>query len=809
MVGIDKTPRAGAITPPADPPSTPTPTPPTRPEAPLASGHRPAAPSTPAPFAEELTWLTRRLRLETPVNDAELTALRGRLLELSKQDLQALRPKIHKLLPRHRLEPLHGTGVLAGAATVDKIMQMIGGPGRLGRLPARLKNSIRNAREQNIRALMERAGLRLVNGNDGLFRKLNVGDRAHPEGFPIEVAGARLDSVDQRYALLDMVARLVQVGFSETEIRALAREATDGVLTGRESPAERAQVGVLAVLERGRADHARRANKFQGIPAPTDMTAEQRAEIAERLSQARWLEGRVLAAFDDSPVRPRGDYTEDLAALFARRTFDDVAEALDARFETVLTFAVDHGLRIDAVPTLDTVKFDRIAAERGRPIEDVTYQRLPDDHPVRAQLADLRTRLDAGERSAVGVAYCTQTFPAEILERVAAGDIHVLGYDGAHDHGVDYIRSRHGTTPDGTRLGARIMGLQGIYGSFPRSLVTLDDGQQFLLVTGFGASRQLNNVATLLLYEDEEGRRLPANQISLATDHADLTGTLRGDITQAIRADWKGPGEPDAIPTRLMILQNPQHLEQLLQDDLRWGEPPTNPMLPFFIAYRTFGDGTEERLVVPKVGGGGVYGDTAGFFIEAFFTTGFDKLVDDVIFNGAAGGFSSTIERPEFETRDRRGLPDVEPGGLIVPTYAVEQYGDGRGPLPIPGMLPADIDAWPPEMRAVADASHVAFTGQHVAVMAPAIETFGMIRDLVASGHASIDVEAGAVMETCRRLGKTVTVVYTHSDDPRASEVTPNAALGMIAPFFEGSHYHEKLFTFLGALWEHSHTRRP
>lgn len=758
------------------------------------------------PLEDELAWLEARFQRGARITDAELTALRGRVLELSKQELQQLRPRVQRLIPRGRLKSLRPTGVLTGAATVDKIMQMIGGPGRLGRLPAPIKSSIRTAREQNIRALVERAALRLVNGNDGLYRHLNPGDRRHPEGFGVELEGRALDSVAQRYALLDMVARLAQVGFSEAEIRELADAAVAEALTGREPPAERAQVGLRAVLAAGEEAHERRARKFEAVPAPHDMTLEQRERAAERLSQARWLEVKVLAAFEDAPVARLGDYTEDLTALFERPTREDVGEALDQRFETVLTYAVERGLRIDHVPKLDTVKFERVAAERGGAVADVSKQRLPDDHPVRAQLDDLRARLEAGERSAVGVAYCTQTFPEEILERVAAGDVQVVGFDGSHAGGVDYIRSRYGVTEDGARLGARVMGLQGVYGSFPRALVTLDDGQQFLLVAGYGSSRLLNNVATLLLYEDAAGRRLPANQVSLATDHSDLTGTLRADIRSAVEADWGDrPGRPDDVPTRLMILQNPGHLEELLQDDLRWGREPENPMLPFFLAYRTHEDGTEERVVIPKVGGGGVYGDTAGAFIEAFFTTGYGRLSDDVIFNGAAGGFSGTEGKPAFEKAGRRGLPEVEPGGIIVPTGAVEQYGDGRGPQPIPGMLPSDVEAWPEALRAAAEASHVNFTGQHVAVMAPAIETFGMIHDLVGAGHASIDVEAGSVMQTCRRLGKTATVVYTHSDDPRASEENPNTALGMIAPFFEGSHYHRRLFDFLKSLWDHSH----
>lgn len=769
--------------------------------------HSGITPKAPTAGSREGLWAGLEARLLRPdgVLDAELASWRGQVLQLSKQDLHRLRTDLHRLVPKAQRRALKGTGVLTGAATVDKVMQLIGGPGRTGRLPEALKSSIRTARAQNMHALMERAALKLVNGNAGLFRGLNPGDEAHPEGFDIIGSDGLMDSVAQRYALLDTVARLFRVGLQEEDIRQLCQDALHGAATGSVT-ARTAQDGLLAVLRAGQQTYARRAGACEGPEAPPDMGPELRMKVAERLSQVRWLEAKVLAHLGPGPVAPLGDYSQDLGRLLGHVSAAEVGEALDARFETALDFAVQEGLRIDSVPKLDTVKFERFGADRPARVPEVSAQRLPSGHVVRAQLSGLRARLEAGERSAVGVAYCTQTFPREVLDRVARGELKVVGFDGAHDAGLEFIRNRYGLTEDGLRLGARVMGLQGVYGSFPRSLVTLDDGQQFLLVSGYGSSRQLNNVATLMLYTDDQGRRLPASQVSLATDHTDLVGTLRTQIQDAVRADWGArPGAPDAIPTRLMILQNPTHLEHLLKDSLRWGAEPEQALLPFMVAYRTHEDGAEERIIIPKVGGGGLYGDTAGHFIEAFYGTGFANLVDDVIFNGAAGGFAGTIGKRGFDEVGRVGLPEVKPGGLIMPTRAVEQYGDGRGPQPMPSRLGPDPQAWPAPIRAAVKAAQVHLTGQHVAVMAPAMETFGMIHDLVGQGHASIDVEAGAVMQTCRALGKSATVIYTHSDDPRASEDHPNTALGMVAPFLEGSHYHHDLFEFIRVLWDHSH----
>jgi hypothetical protein len=764
----------------------------------------PATHAKPSALDGELSWILPRLRQPAPaeLSDAELSSLRSQVRTLDKAGLEQLRRGLERALPTWRTR--RAPEAKTGPATVDKIMAMVGGPGRLGRLPRATRDELRTVREANVDALLARAALRIVNGNDGVFRRYNGGDVHAPEGFDVTVGGRRLDHIDQRYALVERVSGLLRVGYGEDELTtAIAAAATSSAPTAR----ARAEADVPAILEATAQLITKRAQSFQAMSGPVDLSDDAKARVAHQLSQVRWLEARAVAAEPSWSAAAATEYKDDLRALLTAPDAAHVLEAVDARFEAVMEFVLSARLRADGLDPLPTVRVERLPAERVHAVPDTSAQRLAADHPVRQRLDELGARLAAGERSAVGVAYATQTFPEEILGDVARGELKVVAFDGSRDNGVRYIRDTYGISEGGVRSSCRLMGLQGIYGSYPRTLVTLDDGQQFLLLTGYGASRQLNNAATPMLYTTPEGQRVQPGTIDLATDGTDFRAAVRQDLLDALVADWGDrPGAIDDVPTRLMILQNPVHLEHLLGDQLRWGTPPDSPLVPFLLAYRTHPGGHEERVIIPKVGGGGLYGDTAGQFLEAFYGSGLARLSPDVIFNGAAGGFAGTAGTAPFA--GSRGLPMVEPGGVFMPTEQVEQYGDGRGPQVIPGMLPADPAAWPAALIAAREAAGVHTTSKHVAIAAPAVETFPLIHGLVAEGHASIDVEAAAIMEAARKLGKTCTVVYTHSDDPRASEAEPNTALGMVAPFLEGSHYHAPLFGFLAALWDHSVARQ-
>jgi hypothetical protein len=67
--------------------------------------------------------------------------------------------------------------------------------------------------------------------------------------------------------------------------------------------------------------------------------------------------------------------------------------------------------------------------------------------------------------------------------------------------------------------------------------------------------------------------------------------------------------------------------------------------------------------------------------------------------------------------------------------------------------------------------ARIAFTDKHFSVGAPAVETESLIRQIVETGHATIDVEGGPIVEALKSLGipATFTPIYSSSDDPRAA----------------------------------------
>lgn len=643
------------------------------------------------------------------------------------------------------------------------------------------KSFLRRGRDANIDSLMGISALGLVNANGGIFARLN------PTKAPITSGRRVVKDVEQRYQLIEVVQDLLRVGFEQRELDRMIR---DAVRVGRDlgaTPEDEAFFAVQHFLSHARVRVMHRARAYRNLPRPADVDDDLARELAGRLSRVRWIEAGLEEAHPTATEPPQ--YKDDLTALFALPTAETAQEALDLRFESVMNRALDYDLLPATLTHLKAVRFDKHLPDAGGLEREA--RPLPRKHPVRAALTELQARLDEGERSAVGGSdYATQTFPEGILEAAASKQLSIVAFDGSTADGIDYVRNRYGIDRQGRRQGCRVMGLEAIYGSHPRSIVTLDDGRQFLLVTGIGKSRQLNNAAMLLLFQGREGS-IRAEDIDLASDGRDMVEVLRADLSRVLRAEDEAEDRP--TPTRLMILQNPLHLEHALGGRLRWSEHHHDTLLPMRIAYVTKKDGSVERLIAPKVGGGGVYGDNAGAFVKAFFTAGSGEKVQDVIFNGAAGGFANTAQ-----------LPDVEPGGLIAPQREVTEYGGDV--MQLPTMLSPD-EPWPPAVQKAIEEAGVHLTDRHVAVAAPSIETYPLIHELADDGNASIDVEAASITRAVlelRREGQPVTFtpVYTHSDDPRRSEEDRFDSLAMRGPLFEGSRFDPALYSVITTLAE-------
>lgn len=729
-------------------------------------------------------------------------AMARRLAVLSLSELGKLRGELQKLLEPTLRAATKRESAFLGPVNRQRVLEILSGEVWAGKLVWSAKQLQRTLRDQNVDSLTARHLLALVHGDHGFFQRLNPGE------VPVELvasAGPRVQKagpIEQRYALLEAGVALARVGYSDAEVRAFA-EHSAALFAGEGDPLRQAQEALRHFLGQAQLRVNHRQRHALELARPPGMTPAEARLAAERLSRVRWIEAHVPGG----PGSLVPIYRDDLAALFRAGTKEEVLEELDRRFELAMEQALG-GERSSALAFLQTVRFDRAPADVARPDAEprIEAETLPADHPSYRHLADLRARIEAGEGSAIGGAdYGTQTFPEDLLRQVARGNVTVVSYDGSPAEALEYVRDRYDRDPQGHRSEARLMGLQGLYGSYPRQLVTLADGRHFLILAGHGRSRQLNNAASLLWISDEAGHRLPKEQLVLASSTRDLKGRLKEDLQAALQTDFarrpeifgRPLGRIDEIPTRLLIVQNPAHFERCYPGRFVLGADPGPTSVPFKIGYLQLDSGAVERVIIPKVGGGGLYGDSAGAFVTAFFELGLERLVPEVIFSGTAGGFAGSP-----------GLVGIEPGGIIVPQEGILAWGQDQL-LPMASLFPRRVEDWPEALRVAFQRSGARASGRHVAVPAPALETYPMMRALADVGFGSVDVEGWSILEAVHHLRAsrpevTFTPVYHHSDDPRASEEDRYQSLAMTGPLFEGSKYPAELYGLIRALVEWS-----
>jgi hypothetical protein len=333
--------------------------------------------------------------------------------------------------------------------------------------------------------------------------------------------------------------------------------------------------------------------------------------------------------------------------------------------------------------------------------------------------------------------------------------------------------------------------VQGLDGSGGRTLITFRNGDQVLLLTGYGMARQRHNADSILLFE-RSGKRLPEEHLLLASEGLSYVERIREDIKNTLRAEAARSSilgrqlDDTLIPTQLLMLQNPKEFEIALGGPGKQATEmhyASGTLFDFYVGYSRDSYGAITRYIIPKVGGKGLYGDTAGNFVEACLTAGIAQLGRDVIFNGTAGGFGETEHAAAFE--GLRGLGAVKPGESLI--------------CPVEYIAPRDAKASRLFKRMT---STVSFTSKHVAVGAPGDGSYDLIRKFVAQGFASIDVEGGGIMKAVRKLRNagqeiTFTPLYTFSDNPLGSEHDRYDSLAIMGPFFEGARFNVELWDVL------------
>lgn len=710
-------------------------------------------------------------------------------------------------ISRENFQALRGP---AEALVTERINQMFTRP-----LPPEVKETLRSIRDQNIDALILRTALDIAHSSTGIFKDLNPdhvvlgGVADHTYNWSI---------IRQKCTIMQSVASLLKLGKTRKDIAGVVEEIRQYNLKG--IPALKMFKGEAALL---REDWVEGVASIYKPYLPEALTLEEFTAVRERFELIRWLDELLLwdGAITQS-LLPGKDTLDKLCAFLQAREsaapakiFEDIDDMFVELMEAGLTRGSKH-----VADDLMTVKFQKVRARLvGEALPQ--QQELPREHLNYRALRETRERLSRGERSAIGgTDYATQRFPTMLLNRTVEGKVKVVVFDGTRAGGIACVTQRFAPSSHVSGVQPKYMTteVQGLDGAGGRTLITFKEGEeQVLLLTGYGAARQRHNAASILLYE-RSGKRIPEENLILACEGISYVNRMRTDIRRALGAEESKPlilGEPfnhASIHTQLLILQNPKEFETALSGpDKKDAEMSyaSGAMFDFYIGYARDRARIITRYIIPKVGGKGLYGDTAGDFVEACFTAGVARLSNNIIFNGTAGGFES--ESPQ-ELKNTRGLGEVKPGeSVICPLQRIAQY-EGKGKITrmkmvtffggFEGGVPKDLEA----RRLFENMSNrVCFTSDHVAVCAPGDETYDLIRELVALGFTSIDVEAGAIMRAVEKLNEnrsesnliTFTPLYTFSDNPLRSEHDRYDSLAIMGPFFEGARFNMELWDAL------------
>lgn len=693
----------------------------------------------------------------------------------------------------------------AEALATERVNQLFARP-----LAPDVKETLRSIRDQNIEALILRTALDIVHSGTGIFRDLNPDEALISSDA---TAQASWSIIRQKCSVMQSVTALLKLGRTRKQIRAIVDEIRQYGL--RNMPALKMFKGETAL---SKDDWAEAVSAIYKPHLPEALSLEEFTTVRERFELLQWLDALLLwdGAINQS-IFPGGGQLEKLCTFLRGRegvTPEQIFQDIDDAFEQLMEAGLASGNRRIA-DDLKSVKFQRVQA---RIVEESTagWRELPNDHPNHRALQETRERLGRGERSAIGgTDYAVQRFPRSLLNRVVEGKVQVVAFDGSRSAGIGYVLERFAPAHcvSGVQPNYMTTEVQGLDGAGGRTLITFQDAdEQVLLLSGLGASRQRHNAASILLYE-RSGKRVPIERLHLASEGISYVDRMRLDLQRALQDEAKQKkvlGEavaPDTLPTLLLILQNPGEFETALGGEMRFA---AGAMFGFHIGYARGPEDRISRYILPKVGGRGLYGDTAGSFVLAFFSAGIPHVSNHVLFNGTAGAIGDVRQAPTAHRG--RGLGELRPGEtIILPLRCIAQY-EGRGRvdrLPLRTLLGTPDGALPRDPVTCELFEQivpwVCPTADHIAVGAPGVETYELIREFVALGFTSIDVEGGPILRAIERINSgrrgdhqiTFTPFYTYSDNPLHSERDRYDSLAIMGPFFEGSRFNAELWEVL------------
>jgi hypothetical protein len=704
--------------------------------------------------------------------------------------------------------------------------------------------ALRHAQYQNIEALIQNEALSTVNRRGGLYslaadveeghvnandmatiapafdRMLNtVDDLIHRSKSRLfddssttlanikraAECGSHVSSIFVKYVLLDIVSFQLLYGMSEEDAKAIILENRDDPMTA----------DLVRLLER-MVVHMQNVNKRIKATLKKGFTEA----IGYQMLLLDYLETKIL---DMEMCHPDGQQTTSQTLLTKIAVHDpkNLHALIEEKFEVALALhraGLSKGHRF--LSLLEGMEQHRLGAKPMILVDCGTKSdtQNADQAMLRANLDNLRHRLKSGETSAVGgSAYPRKRLPRVILDSIADSEklLQLLVFEGTAAHAQDFARQMMATTKEkssGVLPACAIQELVGLDGSGLRNVMTFPDGRQCLVMRAMGASRQCHIGAGIQLYRHSETNALvPHDQIIFASGGTDYVTEFQGMIERIAQKDDEDQGSRPELVNACLIVQNPKDLASVFGDDIV--DPntlqPDQSLQGTKWLYMTHikAGGKLVRTFIPKVGGSGLYGVLSGFFVTAFFKAIVSGTKSPhILFNGTAGGFANTKGNLGDGVL---GLGDIKPGGILIPTKSITEWGEDKVTTPMRTIVPPDSDGDEPgtallaEMGAAAWATEtwladirnlLNLTHKHAAVMAPALETYAFINEMVAAGHASVDVEGAATNKAVNEAATsglepraTFTPIYTHSDDPRSSADDFYDSLAAMGPLFEGS----------------------
>jgi hypothetical protein len=662
------------------------------------------------------------------------------------------------------------------------------------RFPELTREAIRRARDENMRHVVFRDCISVVNKSGGVFDIINP----KREPFIKHEFPPRLVSADeQAFLLVDSVSP-VFLHTEEDEIMALAQKArlqADLIEGARESEKVGIAFQYLSVLLRSSAAQ----QVASQLPSFSSYLKEEKNyseldwhEVTQRVLQIKWLEA---VTGNDSKI----DWDKTLVAEVTKNRSDNtralraIREILDQHMEPLVEAATNAN-----PPKIARLGFRRFDA--GVKIGNSGWSQdieLGEDAEEFRELRELSKRLERGDRSAVGgEEYVKRRFPLELLEGIVRDKIKVVFYDGPHRDAIEWARYKFGATDADPSVirGCLEMEIAGTYGDFSRSWINFRNGESVLVVSQDGSP--IRNAAALLLYRTENNETVSFENIYMVKHRYSLEARIKADLEdilakEAFRVNSEGAlgmnvSSPEQLPTHLLILDRPSEFAELMKEHIELRTVPSKVLGNLRIGYWRTPSGEIRRIIMPTVGSRGLYGESAGTFVKEFFRSAHIlSPISDVIFTASAGTFSGTDA--QFNKLGLRGLKKgVERDALVAPSRSVTHKGKELEFQSIPSLLQelvggAEGSQLPPERAELVKLYHelqtkhrvarIAFTDKHFSVGAPAVETESLIRQIVETGHATIDVEGGPIVEALKSLGipATFTPIYSSSDDPRAA----------------------------------------